>query len=386
MKKTRRTLALILALALAAMSLSACSSSDSSSDTTAAETEAAETTAAETEAAESEAAETTAEAGSDEAEAEAAVEYDLSGEEITFVIPYGDSSGTNTIWRAIGAAMEEVTGCTIVYENQEGASGSVGTTYFLNQEHDGTKILCTSESVSLYQAQQLIDVDYDDLEPLLLASFNCGILVTYPGSTFDGMDFDETIAYIQEHPGEVTVGSTGLGGMAWVWWTLLDSVYDLDLTIVDYDSSGDGNTQLMGGHIDLFINGYTTGKSLIDAGSVVPIVTLDTERLADIDAPAISEFTDAFDAYMPYGSYFVAEVAADTPSETVEILRAAFMDTYNSDTCQEFLDNNSGKKLGLTGDEANEYMKHQQAVISWMLYDTGNSEIEPTEYGVARPE
>lgn len=73
----------------------------------------------------------------------------------------------------------------------------------------------------------------------------------------------------------------------------------------------------MGGHIDLFINGYTTGKPLIDAGSVVPIVTLDLEALPDIDAPAISEFTDAFDAYLPYGSYFVAEVAADTPAGTV---------------------------------------------------------------------
>lgn len=365
----KKLVSVSLSFLLAVSCLSACGADTAESTTAASGTEAAESSAVDM-----------------ETQEENSSAVDLSGEEITFVIPYGDSSGTNTIWRAFGAAMEEVTGCTVLYENQDGASGSVGTTYFLNQEHDGSFVLCTSESTTLFHAQNLIDVDYDDFEPLVLVSANCGILVTYPGSTFDGMNFEETIQYIQEHPGEVTVGSTGLGGMAWVWWTLLTNEYDLDLTIVDYSSSGDGNTQLMGGHIDLFVNGYTTGKPLIDGGELVPIVTLDLERLDGIDAPAISEYTTAFDSYMPYGSFFVAELAADTPAETVDTLRQAFMDTYNSDTFQTFIQANSGTLLGLTGEEANEYMKHQQAVISWMLYDTGNSEIAPTEYGVERPE
>ena len=366
----KKTLAVVMALALSVTGLTACGSSSGGSSTTAASGGTA-------------AASGSTAANTDNASTEG---NSLSGKEITFLIPFGDSSGTNAIWRPFGAALEEVTGCKVVYENQAGASGSVGTTYFMNQPHDGNTILCSSESTTLFHAQNLIDVDYDDLEPLVLVGANCGILVTYPGSPLDGKDFNEIIQYIKDHPGEVTVGSTGLGGMPWVWWTLLSNVYDLDLVIVDYDSSGDGNTQLMGGHIDLFINGYTTGKPLIDAGSVVPIVTLDLEALPGVDAPAISEFTDAFDAYLPYGSYFVAEVAADTPADTVNTLREAFLATYNSDTYQEFINANCGKLLGLTGEEANTYMKHQQAVISWMLYDTGNSATSPSDYGVERPE
>ena len=38
--------------------------------------------------------------------------------------------------------------------------------------------------------------------------------------------------------------------------------------------------------------------------------------------------------------------------------------------------------LGLTGDE---YMKHQQAVNSWLLYDSGETDVSPETYGVARP-
>ena len=306
--------------------------------------------------------------------------------ELTFVIPYSDSSGTNTVWRAFGAELEKVMDVTVIYENQDGANGAVGTTYFLNQPHDGTYILCSSEGTSMFKANNLIDVDYDDLTPLVLTAANCGILVTYPGSRFDGMDFNEVIAYLQEHPGEVTVGGTGLGAMPWIWWTLFEQVYGVEVNTVDYSGSGEANTQLMGEHIELLVNGYTTGKPLIDAGSISAICVFDTERLEGLpDVPSISEYTNEFDNYMPNGSFFVAEVAIDTPQEVVDILRDAFVKTWESEGYQEWMTNNNGRMLGLTGDEANEYMKHQQAVNSWLLYDSGVTDVSPETYGVERP-
>lgn len=307
--------------------------------------------------------------------------------EITLVIPFGDSSGTNTIWRAFGAAMEKEMGVKVLYENQPGAGGSVGTAYFLNQPHDGYSILASSEATSLFKANQLINVDYNDLTPLILVSANCGILVTYPGSKLDNMDFNQLIDYIKAHPKGVTVGTVGIGSMPWVWWTLFERTYGVELTIVNYDSGGDANTQLMGKHLDLFINGYTTGKPLIDAGSLNAIATMDKERLEGLpNVPAVSEFTSDLDAYMPNGSYFVAEVAADTPPNVADKLREACMNAYNSSKFQEFIKTNSGKSLGLTSNAANEYMKHQQSVNSWLLYDSGNSKVSPDSYGVARPD
>lgn len=306
--------------------------------------------------------------------------------EITFVIPYGDSSGTNNVWRNFGAELEKVMGVTVIYDNKSGASGSVGATYYLNLPHDGYTVFCSSESTSMFKPNNLIDVDYDDFTPLVLTAANCGILVTYPGSSLDGMDFNEMIDYLKAHPGEVTVGGTGLGNMPWIWWTLFEQVYGVKVNVVDYESSGDANTQLMGKHIELLVNGFTTGKPLIDAGSISAICVLNKERLEGLpEVPAISEYTTDFDTYLPNGSFFVAEVAADTPAEVVEILRDAFLKTWESEGYQTWMKNNNGQILGLTGDEANEYMKHQQAVNAWLLYDSGNSDISPDTYGVARP-
>jgi hypothetical protein len=61
------------------------------------------------------------------------------------------------------------------------------------------------------------------------------------------------------------------------------------------------------------------------------------------------------------------------------------MNAYKSNEFQQFIKTNSGKMLGLTGDTANKYMKHQQAVNSWLLYDSGSSKISPDSYGVSRP-
>lgn len=306
--------------------------------------------------------------------------------ELTFVIPYSDSSGTNGVWRAFGAELEKVMGVKVLYENQAGASGAVGTTFFLNQPHDGTYILCSSEGTTMFKANNLIDVDYDDLTPLVLTAANCGILVTYPGSRFDGMDFNGVIDYLKEHPGEITVGGTGLGAMPWIWWTLFEQIYGVKVNVVDYDGSGEANTQLMGQHIELLVNGYTTGKPLIDANSISAICVLNKDRLEGLpEVPAISEFTSEFDKYIPNGSFFVAEVAIDTPAEVVDILREGFMKTWESEGYQEWMKNNNGAILGLTGDEANAYMKHQQAVNSWLLYDSGATETSPETYGVPRP-
>ena len=61
------------------------------------------------------------------------------------------------------------------------------------------------------------------------------------------------------------------------------------------------------------------------------------------------------------------------------------MKTWESEGYQEWMKNNNGAILGLTGDEANAYMKHQQAVNSWLLYDSGATETSPETYGVPRP-
>jgi tripartite-type tricarboxylate transporter receptor subunit TctC len=307
-------------------------------------------------------------------------------DEITFVIPFSDTSGCNTVWRAFGAELGKQQNVTVLYDNQAGASGAVGITYYMNgNQRDGKSVLCMSESVTMFKAQGLADWTYDDFEPLLLASANCGILVTYPGSVFDGMDFNETIEYLKMHPG-VTVGATGVGGMAWLWYTILNKVYGIELNVVDYDNSGDGNTQLMGKHIELFVNGYTSGKPLIDAGSVVPIVVFDNERLSGLsDIPSVSEYSQDLDKYLPNGSFFVAAVPKDTPSDIVEVLREAFISTAESDAMQTWYANNSGRYLGLTGDEATAYMKKQQAVNSYLLYDAGVSDVDPATYGMTRP-
>lgn len=307
-------------------------------------------------------------------------------DEITFVIPYSDTSGTNTVWRAFGAALEEMYGTTVVYENQSGASGAVGATYYMTQSpHDGSAVVCMAESTTLFKANELADYTYDDFEPLVLLSANCGILVTYPGSKLDGLTFTEVITYLQEHPG-TTVGGTGVGGMCWIWYTILHEVYGIELNIIDFDGSGEGNTQLMGGHIELFVNGYTTGKSLIDAGSVSPVCVFAKERLAGLpDIPSVSEYTEDLDKYMPNGSFFVAEVSKDVPAEMTQALREAFLKVAEGETMQAWCAANNGEYLGLTGDEANEYMKHQQAVNSYLLYDTGNSSVDPASYGMTRP-
>jgi len=305
--------------------------------------------------------------------------------DIACVVPFGDTSGTNTIWRAfVSAGLEAELGVSCIFDNQSGASGSVGTTYALNQPADGYTILMGSESTTMFKCLDLIDVTYDDMIPLCLVARDCGILCTSPGSKFEGMNFQDVIDYMLANPGEVTVGTTGVGTMPWVWWTLFENTYGVDITQVSFDGSGDANTALMGGHIDLFIPGITTSSALVEAGSLVPICVLDEEKLEGYDCDTIIDYNADFQQYLPYGSFFVASVKAGTPEDIVKKLQDTFMKVYDNEEFQSFLQTRGNIPMGLTGDDAQEFMKRQQAIISWLMYDLGESEIEPSEYGVER--
>ena len=82
----KKTLAVVMALALSVTGLTACGSSSGGSSTTAASGGTA-------------AASGSTAANTDNASTEG---NSLSGKEITFLIPFGDSSGTNAIWRPFG--------------------------------------------------------------------------------------------------------------------------------------------------------------------------------------------------------------------------------------------------------------------------------------------
>ncbi|MCD8077602.1 MAG: tripartite tricarboxylate transporter substrate binding protein [Lachnospiraceae bacterium] len=373
----KKWIGILLSVALIATMLAGCSSSSSSStDTTAA---AAETEEATTGAADSETEEETTEAA-------ASTTTDYPTKTVTAVVPFGTTSGTDAMSRTLCTLAQEFLGQTITVINKTGASAAVGTTYVSQQAADGYTLLTGSESTGLFRCWGTADLDYDDFIPILLYMRECGIMITYADSPYETVE--DLIEAARENPGKITVGTTGTGGLPDVWWSILEYEFDVEFNRVAYDGSSDANTALLGKHIEAFVAGTQTSYPLMTDGSVRVLAVMDNEAELDgyEDCPRLTDYYPDLAEYMPYGPFFVVEVAAGTDQAIVDTLTDAFMQAYETDEFQEYIGTCRDIPMGLTGDEANEFMKNQQAKIWWLMYDIGETEVCPSDYGVERLE
>ena len=75
-----------------------------------------------------------------------------------------------------------------------------------------------------------------------------------------------------------------------------------------------------------------------------------------------------------------------TPQEVVDILTDAFEKAVKHPEYQKILVNYGTVPMGISSDEAREYVDKYRSVTSWLLYDAGGTEHSPEEFGIERIE
>ena len=72
--------------------------------------------------------------------------------------------------------------------------------------------------------------------------------------------------------------------------------------------------------------------------------------------------------------------------EKKAILTKAFLEGYNTEDFQKYLADNYIIPLGISGEEAETFIKRWQSVTTWLLYDSGATNISPENFNIPRIE
>ena len=74
-----------------------------------------------------------------------------------------------------------------------------------------------------------------------------------------------------------------------------------NLTYITYDSTGDAITAALGGHVEFVISKPAAASEYVEAGSLIPVLALSTERYTGnlADAPTLSEIGDYENVEVP---------------------------------------------------------------------------------------
>ena len=357
----------IAALALAAvmaLSMTACGSKEA--ETTAAP----ETTAA--------AAETTA-APAETTAAPAEATYPTKN--VSGIIQWGAGGGTDNLMRPLSSLAEKNLGVSIVCENKTGATGTIATQYVFDQEADGYTLLMGAENPQLYSALGLLDLTYADFEPVFIIGDETVGIVVGPDSPYKS--FTELVEAALAKPGEITLSTTGVGGLPWEVGSFITAVTGATFNQVPYDSDATAKTAVMGGECDFTVCKVQSGIEDYKAGTLNFLCMFAKEEVPAMpEVPLIIAEYPEFEQYCPWGPFYGIFVEKGTDAAIIETLGAAFAAAYEDATYQDVLAAGNINPLGLTGAEAQTYLKNWQLNTVNALHTAGAIEQSAAELGL----
>jgi len=247
---------------------------------------------------------------------------DYPSRPITLVVPYAAGGGNDVMARIVAEKMSKSLGQQIVIENKGGAGGSIATRQVAKSAPDGYTLGLGGTGTHAINPTLYPNVGYDprkDFAPVGLIASSALIVLVNPA--LEAKTVPELIALARRDPGKLTYASAGVGSGIHLGAELLSSMAGVKLTHVPYKGSSPALTDLIGGHVAIYLSSLPPAIALVREGKVRALAVTGPKRSASFpDLPTVAEAAlPGYEAVLHYG--IVAP--AGTPRPIVDKLHAA---------------------------------------------------------------
>lgn len=270
---------------------------------------------------------------------------------IKFVVCFPPGNAADVFARAVGPTLSTRLGQPVVIENRAGAGGALGVDAVAKSPPDGyTFSACSLSPISIMPAVRK-KMPYDverDLVPVVLSNKGPMVLVVRKDSPFNNAA--DLIRFAKERPGKLSYGSLGPGTISQMTMEALKIGSGAEIVEVAYKGSAQALTDLLGGHIDVMLDGAASASGQIASGALKALAVTTQKRSPLLpQVPTASESGVAglqgFDAFGWVG--FLApggtspEIVQRMNKEISDILRTPVVQQAAQATGQEIADPNT---------------------------------------------
>jgi tripartite-type tricarboxylate transporter receptor subunit TctC len=194
---------------------------------------------------------------------------------VRLIVPFGPGGLADVSSRVTMQKLGDKLGQQVVIDNRPGAGGVVAATTALNAEHDGYTLILFSNGTTI--AKTLIKLPYDPQADFLpvstMAYFDLNLLVAKESK------FPDLRALLAEGGRrQLTFGTINPGSTQHLSAELFKSVAKLNAQMVPFRTSGEVQTALHRGDIDLGFESYAALRGGIDSGMLRAIATTGPKR------------------------------------------------------------------------------------------------------------
>jgi tripartite-type tricarboxylate transporter receptor subunit TctC len=240
---------------------------------------------------------------------------------VTVVVPYAAGGGLDLVARLLAQKLSERTGQSFFVENRLGAGGVIAANSVAKATPDGYTIFAGSSTQLAIQVTLHKTLPYDpatDFVPIALVASVPFVLIVHP--SLPAQTAGDLIKLAKERPGQLSFGSSGVGGPPHLYMELLQTMTGTQMTHIPYKGTSQAIVDVIAGRVPILMSDVAPAAPLIKAGTVRALGVSSTTRVAILpDVPPIAENgVPGFDAV----AWLMLVAPAAVPSAIVDKLHA----------------------------------------------------------------
>lgn len=221
----------------------------------------------------------------------AAAAQELPARPLRLIVPFTTGGTTDILARILAEHAQAEFGQPLIVESRPGAGGVTGTAQVAAAPPDGTTLVMGTPGPIATAPALMGSMPYDplrDLAPVMLVANVPNLVVVNPASGLTSIA--ALIAAARARPGAIHFGSAGIGATTHLAGELFKLMTGVDIVHVPYRGSAPALQDLMGGRVQLMVDGYSLMRGAHEGGRLrVLAITSATRHPQLPDVPTIEE-------------------------------------------------------------------------------------------------
>ena len=287
---------------------------------------------------------------------------------IRMIVISAPGGTTDLLSRAVGKALTESMGQTIVLDNRPGGGGIIASEMLVHAPPDGYTILMSNTSHSVLPSLHA-KLPYDpirDFAPVSLVALTHSLLLVNPSLPVKSVR--ELIELAKAQPGKLNYASGTTGASAHFGAELLKLMAHVNIVQVPYKGTGAQLTALIAGEVQMSFVTMPSALPHVQAGRLRAIAIGSPKRSPTLpDLPTVAETLPGFDI----GAWNGILAPARTPRTIVMRLNAELVKMVQNPETRERAASQGSDLVADSPEEFTAYIKAQIARFAKVVKATG---------------
>lgn len=285
------------------------------------------------------------------------------------LVGFAAGGGTDSVARVMSQRYFEVLKQSVVIDNRAGAGGNIAAQIAAKANPDGYTIHLIPSSFatnpSLYS-----NAGYDPVRDFAAVT----LVATTPyvievNNTLPAKTVKDFIAYAKSRPGQLNYASGGTGTPSHLAMELFKTMAGIDLVHVPYKGGGLALTDLIAGHVSIYVDPIITAMQFVQSGKTRALAVTTPRRASVLpDVPTAAEA--GLPGYDVTGWYGIV-VPKATPKPILDRIQAATRQVLDTPEVKERFKTFGLDPVASSPDEFTRFMRAEIVKWSKVIKDSG---------------